>query len=107
MLAGGVRGTLGFELARAVAHAGRGGCDAVATAVGGVPDLLDDASGIVCPPRDPRALAAAISSALDRRQEIDSVALADRARRRFGYQEIERIWTQIYNEHGNGIETSA
>ena len=82
------------------------GLPSVATAVGGVPDLLDDASGMVCPPHDPRALAAAISSALDRRQEIDSVALADRARRRFGYQEIERIWTQIYNEHCNGIETT-
>jgi len=82
------------------------GLPSVATAVGGVPDLLDDAVGILCPPREPRALAAAISTALDQRREIDSGALADRARRRFGYEAIERIWTQIYDEHRNGVGTS-
>jgi glycosyltransferase involved in cell wall biosynthesis len=74
------------------------GLPSVATVVGGVPDLLDDGGGVLCPPRDPRALAAAISSVLARRGAIDPVALADRARRRFGYQAIERIWTQIYDE---------
>ena len=74
------------------------GLPSVATAVGGVPDLLDDlgGGGILSPPRDPAALAAAISTALERRGEIDSEDLAGRARTRFGYLAFERTWTEIY-----------
>jgi glycosyltransferase involved in cell wall biosynthesis len=75
------------------------GLPSVATAVGGVADLIDDdAVGVLCAPRDPRALAAAISSALERGEGIDPAALASRAGRRFGYQAIERNWTKIYDE---------
>lgn len=74
------------------------GLPSVATAVGGVPDLVDEASGVLCPPHDPSALAAAISSALKRRGQVDPLTLASRAQRRFGYEAIERIWTQIYDE---------
>ncbi|PZS12296.1 MAG: hypothetical protein DLM64_05265 [Solirubrobacterales bacterium] len=74
------------------------GLPSVATAVGGVPELIDGASGVLCPPHDPGALAAAISTALSRRGEYDAVALAGRARRRFGYEAIARNWTQIYDE---------
>ena len=74
------------------------GLPSVATAVGGVPGLLEGAGGIVCPPRNPGALAAAISGALDRLGDIDPEVLAGRARRRFGYLAFERTWTQIYDE---------
>ena len=73
------------------------GLPSVATAVGGVADLLHGDSGVLCPPRDPHALATAISSALDRRMGIDALALADRARQRFGYEQLAGIWTQIYD----------
>jgi glycosyltransferase involved in cell wall biosynthesis/predicted O-methyltransferase YrrM len=81
------------------------GLPSVATAVGGVPDLLDAGGGILCPPRDPRALAAAISEALERRDAFDSAALAEAARRRFGYEAFERTWTEIYDELLGGRST--
>jgi glycosyltransferase involved in cell wall biosynthesis/SAM-dependent methyltransferase len=74
------------------------GLPSVATEVGAVPDLLDGVGGVVCPPGDPRALATAISSAIERRGQIDAGALADRARERFGYEAIERRWSEIYEE---------
>lgn len=51
----------------------------VASAVGGVPELLDSESGILTPPGDPQKLAAALREALDRRWDED--AIARRARR--------------------------
>jgi glycosyltransferase involved in cell wall biosynthesis len=70
----------------------------VATAVGGVPELVDGPGGELCPPGDPRALAGAIAAALDQRGRIDPQELAGRARERFGYEAFERTWTQIYAE---------
>jgi glycosyltransferase involved in cell wall biosynthesis len=81
----------------------------VATAVGGVPALAEGTGGVLCPPSDPQALAAAIASALDRRTQIDPRALAEHARQRFGYEAIARIWTQIYDElrSSSGTTSSA
>jgi glycosyltransferase involved in cell wall biosynthesis len=78
----------------------------VATAVGGVPELVDGPGGILSPPGDPRALAAAIRSALDQREQVDPRALADRARRRFGYETFERTWAAIYGELRAGRVTT-
>ena len=70
----------------------------VATAVGGVPELVDGPGGILCPPGDPHALATAIENALYQREQVDPQALADRARRRFGYEPFARTWKTIYTE---------
>jgi glycosyltransferase involved in cell wall biosynthesis len=70
----------------------------VATAVGGVPELVDGTGGVLTPPGDPRALAGAIARALDQRARIDPHALADRAEHRFGYETFERTWSRIYAE---------
>lgn len=72
----------------------------VASAVGGIPELLEDellrsACGLVRP-GDPQALAAAISQALARSEEIDRDALARHARERFGYQAVAERWEAIY-----------
>ena len=48
----------------------------VATPVGGIPEVVDDRSGILVPPRDPEALAWALSEALGR--PWDEAALAAR-----------------------------
>jgi glycosyltransferase involved in cell wall biosynthesis len=70
------------------------GLPAVATRVGGVPELVDDAAGVLAPPSDPPALAAAIRDALSR--DFDRSALAARARARYGYDAIGERWTAIY-----------
>jgi L-malate glycosyltransferase len=70
------------------------GLPAVATRVGGVPELVDDAAGVLVPPADPSALAAAIREALSR--NFDPPALAARARDRYGYDAISTRWTAIY-----------
>jgi glycosyltransferase involved in cell wall biosynthesis len=80
------------------------GLPAVATSVGGVPELLDTAGQAMelCPPQDPSALASAVVRVLERRDAIDASALAARARRRFGYDAIGRTWTEIYEELRGG-----
>jgi glycosyltransferase involved in cell wall biosynthesis len=83
------------------------GLPSVATAVGGVPELLQGAGAVLCPPRDPAALARAIETGLEQRAEIDPQALADRARARFGYQAIGRIWTRIYGELRSSAGTTS
>jgi glycosyltransferase involved in cell wall biosynthesis len=72
------------------------GLPSVATTVGGVADLLEGAGGVLCWPGDHRALAAAISGAVQRLPEIDPEALASAARGRFGYEAVARTWTEIY-----------
>jgi glycosyltransferase involved in cell wall biosynthesis len=70
------------------------GLPAVATRVGGVSELVDDAAGEIVAPADPPALAAAIRTALAR--DFDGAALATRARDRYGYDAIRDRWTAIY-----------
>ena len=72
------------------------GLPAVATSVGDVPELVQD-PGALAAPRDVPGLANAIAGSLDHLGEVDSDALADRARRRFGYEPIARRWTEIYD----------
>jgi glycosyltransferase involved in cell wall biosynthesis len=70
------------------------GLPAVATDVGGVSELVDDAAGALVPPADPAALAAAIRATLAR--DFDPAALAARARERYGYDAIATRWTDLY-----------
>ena len=76
------------------------GCAIVATAVDGIPELLDGgAAGVLVPPRDPKALAAAIVRLLDAPGEID--IWRARARRNLGPFTVERVareTTAIYRE---------
>jgi len=83
------------------------GLPCVATAVGGVPELLGE-HGLLCPPGDPPALARAIAGALDalgqRDQQAvatapawaDAQSLARETRERFVYEAFARRWTGIY-----------
>jgi glycosyltransferase involved in cell wall biosynthesis len=73
------------------------GLPAVATAVGGVPEVLDAEAGTLVPPRDPGALAGAITAALDRRGSVDRAALARAAEERYGYDAFARLWTDAYD----------
>jgi len=72
------------------------GLPAVATAVGGVPEMLDESSGTLVAPRDSQALAAAVRATLER--DLDPAAMAATARERYGYAAICARWTELYEE---------
>lgn len=72
------------------------GLPVVATAVGGIPEVVDERSGILAGPRNPRSIADAIAAALDRPGGWDRRAIAESAAMRFGRAEIGRRLAEIY-----------
>lgn len=72
------------------------GLPAVATRVGGVPEIVDERSGALVPAGDPTALAAALAEMCARHGEFDPQALAASAEERFGYAAVARRWEEVY-----------
>jgi glycogen synthase len=72
------------------------GLPVVATAVGGIPEIVDERSGILATPRDPRAIADAIAAALDRQDGWDRAGIAAAATARFGREEVGHRLAAIY-----------
>ena len=76
------------------------GVPCIATAVGGIPQLLSDGGGVVVPPQDSESLAGAIKDAYENRAEL--VMLGERARQRVvDHYDIERIvdrYINVFNE---------
>jgi glycosyltransferase involved in cell wall biosynthesis len=70
----------------------------VATSVGGLRDLLDGGAGVLVPPRDPDALAAALGTLL--RDPVRRESIADAAEQRlggYGMDEIARRFGELYD----------
>jgi glycosyltransferase involved in cell wall biosynthesis len=72
------------------------GLPVVATRVGGLPELVDDASGILVEPRDPESIATGLQAALER--EFDRTAIAARARERYGREAIGAALAGVYED---------
>jgi glycosyltransferase involved in cell wall biosynthesis len=72
------------------------GLPIVATRVGGVPELVDEASGELANPLDPRDLARAIEAALTRLETFDRGNIASRARDEFGTESVGRTFADVY-----------
>jgi glycosyltransferase involved in cell wall biosynthesis len=72
------------------------GLPSVATRVGGVPEMLDERTGVLVEPGDAEALAAGVRQALE--GDFDPPAMAALARQRYGYDAISRRWTELYEE---------
>lgn len=72
------------------------GLPVVATRVGNLPELVDDAAGELVDPDDAPALAAAIGRVLDGRARFDRAALAGRTRERYGLEAIAERWREVY-----------
>ena len=66
------------------------GLPVVATRVGGVPELVDERSGVLFEPRAPEALAAALRAALGRDWDRDAIAASGGAR------SWERVAREVY-----------
>ena len=74
------------------------GLPVVATRVGGLPELVDERSGLIAEPRDPRSIAARIGEALDRLDAFDRDEIARRARERFGRAAVGKLLVTAYED---------
>jgi glycosyltransferase involved in cell wall biosynthesis len=71
------------------------GLPAIATAVGGVPEVVDEDAGILVPAEDVGALAHALERIAD--GSYDAAALARRAHDRYGMRAVGRVWDDVYD----------
>jgi glycosyltransferase involved in cell wall biosynthesis len=81
----------------------------VATAVGGIPDIIEDGThGLLVPPRDPRALAAAVKRLLDEPELGRDLGARARVRQqaefRFKHtvEQLEEIYERLYWDSPQG-----
>ena len=74
------------------------GLPVVATRVGGLPELVDERSGLIAEPYDPRSIAARIGEALDRLDAFDRDEIARRARERFGQAAVGELLVRAYED---------
>lgn len=72
------------------------GLPIVATAVGGVPEIVDAQAGTLVEPRAPERLAVGIEAALDGLDRFDRDAIARRADAAYSSQAVGRRWLAIY-----------
>ncbi len=89
----------GLVLAEAI-YLGR---PVVATRVGGIPEIVEDGvDGLLVPPADPAALAAAIERALQDSSLAERVAAQGPARvvARFGFERMMREYERLYDSAG-------
>jgi len=99
--------SLNEGMGRVLLEAGAAGTPAVATAVGGVPDIIEHGrTGMLAPPRDPEAIAAAVGAL--RRDPERRRALGRAARERvtpaYGLhrmvERVEALYEQLIEEKG-------
>jgi glycosyltransferase involved in cell wall biosynthesis len=74
------------------------GLPVVATKVGGVPEMIDDHSGVLAEPVDPVDFARALESAFERLDGYDRDRIAERAGERYGRDRIGRALRDAYDE---------
>lgn len=74
------------------------GLPVVSTTVGGIPEMVSEADGILVPPQDPTALADALDRALSTLGSFDRTAIADRARSRFSLEAVGTQLATVYAE---------
>ncbi len=73
------------------------GLPAVATRVGGVPEVLGDEAGVIVESRSPEALAEGIAEVAARLERHDPDKLAARADAEYGFAAVDRRWARVYS----------
>lgn len=72
------------------------GLPAVASRVGGVPEVLDETRGVAVPPGSAAELAAGVETVASRLDRYDRARIAADARSSWGYGAIAERWTNVY-----------
>lgn len=80
----------------ALIEAQASGLPAVATRVGGIPEILADGTGLLAEAGDPESIASRINEALDGIGQFDRAAIARRARERYGAERVGGALYEIY-----------
>jgi L-malate glycosyltransferase len=74
------------------------GLPVVATAVGGMPERVHAGNGLLCPPREPQALAVALDTMLDSYGSYDRKAIAAEVRAAYSPAVLADRWEEVYAE---------
>lgn len=82
----------------AVIEALASGLPVVATAVGGIPEMVHEGMGLLAEPEDAESIAARIASAFDDSGRWDRAAIARAAHERYGADRVGRRLAEIYDE---------
>jgi glycosyltransferase involved in cell wall biosynthesis len=90
--------SLAENLPVAVIEAMASGLPVVATRVGGVPELVGDATGLLVEPGNSGALRDAIEEMLGRYAEYSAPAIAGAARANYSLTAVGAIWREIYDD---------
>jgi glycosyltransferase involved in cell wall biosynthesis len=72
------------------------GLPVVASRVGGIPEMVDDQTGVLVPPADAAALAGALVELLSRRGDYSSELIAELARSRWSLPVVGEMWSELY-----------
>src|SRR5262249_22697156 len=88
--------SLGETFSVVVAEAMACGLPVVATRVGGVPELVDDDSGLLVEPGSAEALRAGIERMLDGRADYSPERISARAASRWSLEAVGDQWTDVY-----------
>jgi L-malate glycosyltransferase len=88
--------SLGENMPCALLEALACGVPAVASRVGGVPEVLDESSGVMVEPGSAAALAAGVEAVAARLDRYDRTETAAATRSRYGNEAIARRWSGVY-----------
>ncbi len=72
------------------------GLPVVGTRVGGIPELVDTAAGVLVEPNDPQAIADGVDNALA--LDFDRPAIAQAAKERYGRERIASELADVYED---------
>jgi glycosyltransferase involved in cell wall biosynthesis len=74
------------------------GLPVVGTAVGGIPELIGNGSGLLAQPQDAESIADELEAAIDRIDEFDRAAIAARAHDRYSAESVGAAFDRVYRE---------